>query len=154
MVSHATAPDVLTLLNAMAVSLQNPQPLDWAWIAPAIGARIQGVKSIGRGDSATAIEGGTLIDGGQPVDGVVFQSSPRRISLLFPDSTLSDPEIASRRFAPRQRVVPSAAADGYAIVFNIGEIECAVLASEPGHVIDGLTASEPRPNSRRASPST
>jgi hypothetical protein len=144
--------DVLTLLNAMAASLKNPSPLDWASIAPVIGVRYQGVRPVGRGGSASAIEGGTLIDGDRPVDGVAVQSPPRCISLLFPDSTLSDPVISSRQFAPQQRVVPSQTAGGYAIVFNIGEIECAVLASEPGNFIDGITAREPRPVSQRASP--
>ena len=136
--------DVLTLLKAMAAALQSSKPLEWASIAPVIGVRFQGVRPVGRSGSASAIESGTLIDGDRPVDGIVFQSPPRRISLLFPDSTLSDPEISSRQFAPQQRIVPSQTTGGYAIVFNIGEIECAVLASEPGHLIDGLTASEPR----------
>jgi len=145
--------DVLTLLKAIVASLKNPSPLDWASIAPVIGVRFQGVRSVGRSGSASAIEGGTLIDGDRPVDGVAVQSPPRRISLLFPDSTLSDPEISSRQFAPQQRIVPSQTAGGYAIVFNIDEIECAVLASEPGHLIDGLTASEPRRESGRVSSS-
>ena len=146
--------DVLTLLKAMAAALQSSKPLEWASIAPVIGVRFQGVRPVGRSGSASAIESGTLIDGDRPVDGIVFQSPPRRISLLFPDSTLSDPEISSRQFAPQQRIVPSQTTGGYAIVFNIGEIECAVLASEPGHLIDGLPASEPRRESGRASPST
>ncbi|MGA2492034.1 MAG: hypothetical protein ABSF67_03685 [Roseiarcus sp.] len=146
--------DVLTLLEAMAVSLKNLGLLDWASLAPAMGVRFQGVRPVGRSGSASAIEGGTLIDGDRPVDGIVFQSPPRRVSLLFPDSTLSDPEIASRQFAPQQRIVPSQTAGGYAIVFNIDKIECAVLASEPGHLIDGLSASEPRRESGRVSPST
>jgi len=57
-----------------------------------------------------------------------------------------------REFAPQQRIVSSQTASGYAIVFAIGEIECAVLVSEPGHLIDGLTASEPRRESGRVSP--
>jgi len=144
--------DVLTLLKAMAGVLQDPRPLRWTSVAPAIGVRFQGIRPVGRSGSASAIEGGTLIDGDRPIDGVVFQSPSRQISLLFPDSTLTDPDISSRQFAPEQRIVPSRAAGGYAIVFNIGEVECAVLASEPGHVIDGLTVSELRPDSRRASP--
>ena len=146
--------DVLTLLKAMAAALQSSKPLEWASIAPVIGVRFQGVRPVGRSGSASAIESGTLIDGDRPVDGIVFQSPPRRISLIFPDSPMSDPEISSRQFAPQQRIVPSQTTGGYAIVFNIGEIECAVLASEPGHLIDGLTASEPRRESGRASPST
>ena len=76
--------NVLTLLKAMAASLKDPRPLDWASIAPIIGARYQGVRPVGRYGSASAIEGGTLIDGDRPVDGVAVQSPPRRISLLFP----------------------------------------------------------------------
>lgn len=146
--------DVVTLLKAMATSLKDPRPLDWASIAPVIGMRYQGVRPVGRNGSASAIEGGTLIDGDRPVDGVAIQSPPRRISLLFPDSTLSDPEIASRQFAPDQRIVPSQTKGGRAIVFAIGEIECAVLTSEPGDRINGLTVSEPRPSSRRVAPLT
>jgi hypothetical protein len=134
--------------------LKDPRPLDWASIAPFIGVRFQAVRPVGRSGSAAAIEGGTLIDGDRPVDGVAIQNPPRRISLLFPDSTLSDPEISSRQFAPHQRVVPSQTAGGYAIVFNIDEIECAVLTSEPGHLIDGLTASEPRRESGRVTSSS
>lgn len=129
----------------MAAALHGESHVDWYSIAPAVGLRLQGVKSLGRNESATAIDGGAFIDGGEPVEGVIYQTPPRRISLFFPDKKPSDPEIAARRFAPEQRIVPSQTGGGYAIVFNIGDVECAVLVSEPEGVIDGVTASEAGP---------
>ena len=137
--------DVLALLKVMAAALREPDPLAWPSIAPAIGLRLQGVKFVGPSDSASAIEDGTLIESDARVEGVIYQTPPRRISMFFPDRELNDPEIATRRFALEQRVVPSRTGDEYTILFNIGEIECAVLVSGPGGFIDGLTASEVGP---------
>ncbi len=60
-------PDLLTLLTATATALRSPSPSDWASIASLIGLRYDGVRSIGQAGSATAIEGGTLINEGAPV---------------------------------------------------------------------------------------
>lgn len=141
---EATTLDVLALLNAMAAALTGAAPLEWDSIGPAIGLRFDSVTAIGRSDAASAIVGGTLIDDDAPIEGVIYKTPPRRISIFFPSKTVSDPEIARRVFAPEQRIVPSSAGGGYAVVFNIGDVECAVLASDPGGVIDGLTASEMR----------
>lgn len=134
--------DLLALLKVMAAALQEPGRLDWASIAPALGLRLQGVKSLGRNGSASAIEDGTLNESEMRVEGVIYQTPPRRISMFFPDKKLSDPEIAARRFALEQRMVSSPAGGEYAILFNIGDVECAVLVSDPGSFIDGVTASE------------
>ena len=134
--------DVFALLKIMAAALHESGTLDWASIAPAIGLRLQGERLLGRSNSASAIEDGTLIENDARVEGVIYQTPPRRISMFFPDKKPSDPEIASRRFALEQRVVPSRTGGEYAILFNIGDVECAVLVSDPGSFIDGLTASE------------
>jgi hypothetical protein len=134
--------DVLALLKVMAAALREPGPVDWVSIAPAIGLRLQGVRLVGRSDSASAIEDGKLIESGTRVEGVIYQTPPRRISMFFPDKKLGDAEIATRLFAVDQRIVPSRTGGEYAILFNIGDIDCAVLVSGPGGSIDGLTASE------------
>jgi hypothetical protein len=135
--------DLAPLATAMAAALRNPGRLDWACVGPAIGLRFAGVRPIGTTGSAAAIEGGMLIGGGLPVDGAMLQA-PRQISLLFPGDALRDPDIADRSFAPDQRIVPSRAGRGYAIVFMIGDAECAVLVTEPGAFVSGLTVSEAR----------
>ncbi len=136
-------PDYLALLKAMAAALRSGGPLDWACIAPIIGLRFDGVRSIGRTGSASAIEGGTLIKDGLPVDGVIFQAPRPKISLLFPDKALREPNIAVRQFAADQRIAKSRAGGGYSIVFTIDDVTCAVLVKEPGAFIDGLTVSDP-----------
>jgi hypothetical protein len=139
-------PDVLTLLKAMAAALRGPAPLDWASIAPIIGLRFDGVRPIGRSGAASAIEGGSLIKEGIPVDGVIFQAPRPQISLLFADKTLSEPDISARQFAAIQHIAESRTGRGYAIVFMIGDVSCAILVTEPGAFIDGLTVSDPGPN--------
>jgi hypothetical protein len=123
-------PDLLTLLQAMAAALRGPGPLDWATIAPSIGLRFDGVRAIGRSSSASAIEGGTLIQEGLPVDGVIFQAPRPQISLLFPDKTPSDPNFCARQFAADQHIAESRTGRGRAIVFSIGDVTCAILVTE------------------------
>lgn len=139
-------PDLLTLLETMAAALRSPGPLDWATIAPIIGLRIDGVRSIGQTGSASAIEGGTLVKDGLPVDGVMFQAPRSQISLLFPDKTLSEPNISVQRFAADQHIVESRTGRGYAIVFTIDDVSCAILVTEPGSFIDGVTVSDAKPS--------
>ena len=62
--------------------------------------------------------------------------------MFFPDRKLNDPEIVARRLAPEQHFVTSQTGGGYAIVFNIGDVKCAVLVSESGSLIDDPTVSE------------
>jgi hypothetical protein len=137
----ATIPDLLTLLEAMATALRRPGPLDWATIAPIIGLRFDGVRAIGRSSAASAIEGGTLIKEGLSVDGVIFPAPRPQISLLFPDKTPSDPNFSARQFAADQHIAESRTGRGHAIVFSLGDVKCAILVTEPGAFITGLTVS-------------
>ena len=118
--------DVLAVLNAMAAALTRRSPFGMELIGPAIGLRFESVTAVGRSDAALAIVGGTLVDDDTPIQGVVYKTPPRRISIFFPGKMVSDTEIAKRVFAPEQQIVPSSAGGGYAIVFNVGDVECAV----------------------------
>jgi len=145
--------DYLALLKAMAAALRSRGPLDWASIAPLSGIRFDGVRSIGLTGSASAIEGGTLVKEGLPVDGVIFQAPRPEISLLFPERAVSEPNISVQQFAADQRIAKSRAGGGYSIVFTIDNVMCAVLVKEPGAFINGLTVSDlgPSGEARRGS---
>lgn len=138
-------PDLLALLKAMAVALRQPAPLDWASVAPLIGIHFDGVRPISRSGAASAIEGGGLVENDLPVDGVIVLPPRPEISLRFPGKALSEPDISGRQFAADQRIVDSRSGRGYAIVFPIGGVSCAILVTEPGAFIDGVTVSDPRP---------
>ena len=138
-------PDLLPLLKAMAIALRRPALLDWASVAPVIGVHFDEVRLIGRNGAASAIQGGRLVEDDLPVDGVIIQPPRPEISLFFPDKALSEANISSRRFAADQRVVDSRSRRGYAIVFSIDDVSCAILVTEPGTFIDGVTVSERRP---------
>jgi hypothetical protein len=146
-------PDFLALLKAMAAALRGPAPLDWASIAPIIGLRFDGTRPVGRSGAASVTEGGSLIKEGIPIDGVIFQAPRPQIWLLFPDKALSEPDISAQRFAADQRIAESRTGRGYAIVFTIGGVSCAILVTEPGAFVDGLTVSDPGPTGQAKQPS-
>jgi hypothetical protein len=135
-----TLPDLLKLLQAMADALRISGPHDWAAIGPIIGVRFSGVRSIGTSGSASAIEGGSLVESGLAVDGVFVEPPRSQISLLFPDKALSEPNISRQQFATDQRVIKSRSGRGYAITFPVRGVECAILVGQPGEYIEGLTA--------------
>ncbi len=134
--------DVLTLLTAIAGALSKPGPLDWASVGPAIGVHLTGVRPIGTRETASAIEGGELVYQGLPVDGVISQTPRREISLFFPEGTVRDPDIATRRLGADQRIVPPRSGSGYASAFAIGDAECAVLVNDQKDFVVGVTARE------------
>jgi hypothetical protein len=145
-------PDLPTLLKATAAALRSPGPLDWVSIAPTLGLRFHGVRAVGHSGSASAIEGGRLIKEGLPVDGVIFRAPRPQISLLFPDKTLSEPNIFTYRFAADQHIAESRGGRGHSIVFAIGDVTCAILVTEPGAFVAGLTASFQRPSGEYRTP--
>lgn len=135
-------PDLLKLLDAMATALRSHGKLDWASVGPSIGVSFTGERSIGTSGAATAIRGGRLSDGGQAVDGVILQAPRPKISLLFADGGLNEPDFVHREFAPNQKIVKSRSGEGYAITFPIRDIACAILVDQPGERVSGLSVSD------------
>lgn len=101
---------VLIALSVVADALSKPGSLDWASVGPTIGLRFTGVRPIGTKESASAIEGGELVDQGLPVDGVMSQTPQRGVSLFFPEGAVRGPDIATRQYGADQRMIPSRSA--------------------------------------------
>jgi hypothetical protein len=130
--------DLSALLTSMAQALQRPGPLDWSQIALTLGLDLRNARFAGVGKPASAMSGARLIAGNLVVGGTIFEEPIREIALMFPDSAIRDANIAAVRFGSDQRIEPSRAGDGYAIVSEIGEVEGSVLISGPDAVIQGL----------------
>jgi hypothetical protein len=92
----------------------------------------------GVGKPASAMSGARLIAGNLIVGGAIFEEPIREIALMFRDNAIRDANIAAIQFGPDQRIEPSRASAGYAIVSEIGEVEGSVLVSGPDAVIQGL----------------
>jgi len=130
--------DLRALLTSMTQALQRPGPLDWLQIAPTLGLDIGNAHFAGVAKPLSAMTGARLIDGNLIVGGAIFQEPIREIALMFPDGAIRDADIAAIHFGSDQRIEPSRAGDGYAIVCEIGGVEGFVLVSGPDAAIQGL----------------
>ncbi|RBP15869.1 hypothetical protein DFR50_107139 [Roseiarcus fermentans] len=135
--------DLGVLLTAMARSIQQPRPLDWSWLAPTLGIDIGEASVVGAGKLACAMTGARLPAQNIVVGGALFEQPIREIALMFPDDAVRDANVKALRFGTDQRISPSRASDGYAIVCKIGGIESFVLVSGVDSVVQGLLVRSP-----------
>lgn len=130
--------DLRALLTSMAQALQSPGPLDWLQIAPTLGLDLGNARLTGAGKAASAMTGARLSVASLVVGGAIFEDPFREIALMFPDGAIRDTSINDTQFGLDQRIMPSRAGDGYAIVSEVNGVEGFVLVSGPDAVIRAL----------------
>ncbi len=130
--------DLHAQLSSMAQALQSPRPLDWLQIAPALGLDLCNARLTGGGKAPSAMTGARLGAANLVVGGAIFEDPFREIALMFLDGAIRDAGIKDVQFGLDQRIAPSRAGDGYAIVSEVNGVEGFVLVSGPDAVIQGL----------------